>query len=76
MAEGRVDILDHRTRQVLGHCYGPTLAGGCPGAGADGVVPCAGHLIASLAGGPEHWMVRVPPGSRRCPLAWEDTAAG
>lgn len=71
MHENRVDILDSRTRQVIGHCTGPTWAGTCPKVDAHhDVVPCAGHSISPLGAGPERWFVHVAPGARRCPLVW------
>jgi hypothetical protein len=71
MTEDRVDILDETTREIVGHCYGPTAVGDCPGADADAVVACAGCRIAPTGGGAGYWLLWVPPGSRQCPLAWD-----
>jgi hypothetical protein len=71
MSEARVDILDATTREVVDHCYGPTLGGTCPRAGQAGIVFCHGRRIASLGDGPERWLLRVAPTSRQCPLAWQ-----
>jgi hypothetical protein len=69
MNEARVDILDLVTRRVVDHCYGPTLAGGCPSASAVGTVACHGRLIVPLGEEPDHWLLRIQPTARRCPLA-------
>lgn len=74
MRENRVDIFDSRTREVVGHCSGPTWAGTCPLVDRYGVVPCAGHSISPLGAGPERWFIHVAPGARRCPLVWTDEA--
>lgn len=71
MTGTRVDILDASTREVVGRCYGPTLAGRCPQLDPKGNPPCAGHRIVALGGGPEMWLRWIPPSARRCPLAWD-----
>jgi hypothetical protein len=76
MSEARVDILDAATGEVVDRCYGPTLGGACPRADRVGVVLCQGRRIVPLSRGPECWLLRVPPASRRCPLEWNGDAAG
>ena len=76
MSEARVDILDVATGEVVDRCYGPTLGGTCPQSDRVGVVPCQGRHIVPLSRGPECWLLKVPSGSRRCPLEWNVDAAG
>lgn len=64
----RVGILDPVTGEVVAECRGPLPDGTCP-LMIGGVVPCAGHRVASLTANPEHWRVYVPPGTTECPLA-------
>jgi hypothetical protein len=75
MSEARVDILDDVTGEVVDHCFGPTLGGTCPRADEVGVVACQGRRIVPLSRGPECWLLKVPAGSRRCPLGWNADAA-
>ena len=76
MHEARVDILDAATGDVVEHCYGPTPAGKCPYAEADGIVPCNGHRVAPHSAGPEFWNVLVPSATQHCPQAWRLDAIG
>lgn len=61
-------ILDDEGR-VLGTCDGPDAEGGCPHAGADGSVPCAGHVLHTQSSGRAGWELRVHPVVAGCPLA-------
>ena len=76
MSEARVDILDVATGEVVDRCHGPTLGGTCPQSDRVGVVACQGRHIVPLSRGPECWLLKVPSGSRRCPLEWNADAAG
>ena len=71
-----VDIVDPITKEVINHCYGPTADGGCPRAGADGVVLCQGCRVCGPGAGPEYRNLWVPPESRHCPRAWKLEALG
>jgi hypothetical protein len=75
MGDDGVDILDDITLEVVDHCDGP-VGGRCPRAGADGVVPCAGHRIDPAEASPEYALLQVPAGSRHCPLTWNLEAFG
>lgn len=70
----RIDILDPATGSAVDHCRGPTGTGACPRAGRDGVVACAGRLMAPLNGDPQFWPVWVRPNSRHCALNWNRRA--
>lgn len=71
----RVHILHPATGRLLGACRGPTASGACPLAGEDGVVPCAGFLIApATTADPEYWPLPVPAGYRHCDLRWNELA--
>ena len=75
MSEARVDILDVTTGEVVDRCHGPHSA--APARGRPvGVVACQGRRIVPLSRGPESWLLKVPSGSRRCPLEWNAVAAG
>jgi hypothetical protein len=76
MSEAWVDLLDAATGDVVDHCYGPVLGGGCSRADRNGIVLCNGRRIAAPSAGPEHWLVWVPPASRHCPKAWKLDAIG
>lgn len=70
----RIDILDPATGAVVDQCRGTTSTGACPRAGRDGVVACAGRLMAPLKGDPQYWPVWVRPNSRHCSLNWNRSA--
>ncbi|MFI7547887.1 hypothetical protein [Actinoplanes sp. NPDC049599] len=74
MTTETIQILDPRTGKVLRHCRGPTAAGTCPLAGPDGVVPCAGSMIAPLHGDAQYWPLHVPPDYRHCDVPWNERA--
>ena len=72
MIEYRVDIFDSASHELVATCHGPTTAGTCPWARADGTVRCAGARIAPVGAGPESWQQRVSPAARSCPLSGLD----
>jgi hypothetical protein len=76
MSEARVDMLDAATGEVVDHCYGPVLGGGCSRADRNGIVLCNGRRVAAPSAGPEYWLVWVPPASQHCPRAWKLDAIG
>jgi hypothetical protein len=76
MSEAQVDMLDAATGEVVDHCFGPVLGGGCSRADRHGIVLCNGRRIAPPSAGPEYWLVWVPPASRHCPRAWGLDAIG
>jgi len=47
-----------------------TETGICPRTSRDGIVPCAGCLVAPLNADPEYGPLWVPPNSRHCVLGW------
>jgi hypothetical protein len=69
-----VEIRSPATGEVTDACRGPAPDGACPRAGRNGVVPCAGRLIAPRDGDPRYWPVWVPPGCRHCQLGWNEQA--
>jgi hypothetical protein len=74
--DGVVDILNPITDEVINHCYGPTVQGGCPMARPDGVVFCHACRVAPSGAGPEYWNLWVPPASQHCPRAWNLEVVG
>ncbi|GAA0504855.1 hypothetical protein Ade02nite_70840 [Paractinoplanes deccanensis] len=69
-----VRILDPRTGEVVRVCRGPGPSGVCPLRGANGVVPCAGFLIAPVGGDPQYWPLSVPRGYLHCDVPWNERA--
>jgi len=65
-----VDILDPITDEVVTRCFGSSVGGTCPLAGADGIVLCHGCRIEARSMGPEYWNLWVPPTTTTCPAAW------
>lgn len=55
-------------------CRGPYPSGACPLAGPDGVVPCAGFLIAPADADSEYWPLPIPRGYRHCDVVWNERA--
>ncbi|SNY59133.1 hypothetical protein [Paractinoplanes atraurantiacus] len=74
MTRTDIRIFDPRTGELVRRCAGPTPAGLCPIIGEDGVVPCAGLLIAPAGADPEYWPLSVPRGYRHCDLPWNERA--
>ncbi|GGN52004.1 hypothetical protein FHR83_008810 [Actinoplanes campanulatus] len=67
-----IQILHPVTGEVLHTCPGPDPSGRCPMAGPDGVVPCAGLMIAPPRPDPPYWPLRIPPGYRYCDVPWNE----
>jgi hypothetical protein len=71
---GDIHILHPVTGECVRVCRGPSPSGACPLAGPDGVVPCAGYLIAPAGVHPESWPLPVPQGYRHCDVTWNQLA--
>ncbi|MBM2616294.1 hypothetical protein JIG36_12075 [Actinoplanes sp. LDG1-06] len=69
-----IHILDPDTGLLVRVCRGPSAAGACPLAGPDGVVPCAGFLVAPAGADPEYWPLPIPLGYRHCDVTWNERA--
>jgi hypothetical protein len=70
-----IRVRQPETGTIVRSCPGPTAAGACPFAGADGVVPCAGHLIEPDRADAQHWPLPIPHGYRYCDIPWHEKAA-
>jgi hypothetical protein len=69
-----IAILDPGTGARIGICHGPTASGTCPFARRNGIVPCAGRLIAPPGADHRFWPLAVPPDHRYCELGWNALA--
>ncbi|MEV0895416.1 hypothetical protein [Actinoplanes sp. NPDC049802] len=65
-----IRVLHPATGELIRVCPGPDRSGGCPLAAPNGVVPCAGLLIAPQPADPEYWPLPVPHGYRYCDVPW------
>ncbi|MCM4084367.1 hypothetical protein [Paractinoplanes hotanensis] len=74
MTKRSIRILDPATGRGVRVCPGPSSTGACPLARPDGVVPCAGFLIAPAAADPEYWPLPIPIGYRHCDVIWNERA--
>lgn len=74
MTMNLIRVLDPDTGETVRVCHGPSRTGACPLAGPDGVVPCAGLLIAPSRPDPEYWPLPVPAGYRHCDVIWNERA--
>jgi hypothetical protein len=72
MTTQSIRILHPVTGALVGRCRGPTESGVCPKAGPNGVVPCAGMMIAAAEPDPGYWPVPIPRGYRHCDLPWNE----
>jgi hypothetical protein len=70
----RIRVLHPVTGECVRTCHGPSPSGACPLAGPDGVVPCAGFLIAPAGADPEYWPLPIPDGYRHCDVIWNERA--
>ena len=75
MSEARVDMLDAATGEVVDHCYGPVLGGGCSRADRDGIVLCNGRRIAPPSAGPETLRPTMRSSSTVCGASTNPTSA-
>jgi hypothetical protein len=74
MKRSEIQILDPRTGDLVGTCQGPTASNSCPLVDENGVVPCAGFLIAPADGDHQYWPLLIPRGYLHCDVPWNERA--
>ncbi|WP_164842719.1 hypothetical protein [Actinoplanes solisilvae] len=74
MNRSEIRILDPRKGDLVTVCRGPTASNACPLADENGVVACAGFLIAPADGDPEYWPLSIPRGYLHCDVPWNERA--